>query len=301
MAIVGGGGGVGASVAFNLLMRGEPYDIALIDRRPEMAVSHEMDLQQVVAQGATGSVWVAEPGELPAAEIVVVTAAVPLTVNASRMVYLEDNARILGEVTGALGHGWPGIVLVVTNPVDPLVTWAVRQTGLPRERVVGYTLNDILRLRTALGRELGVTGQRVDAWMVGEHGDAAVALLERVRVDGAPVAIGDDQRRAALDWVRDWYVRHVALDSGRSSTWTSGRGVSRMVAALAHGDPEPWPASVVLDGEYGVAGVALSVPVTLGPGGVRAIHEWPLTGDEAAGLRRAAGFVASAAASLGVA
>ncbi|MEZ5123082.1 MAG: hypothetical protein R2736_16140 [Solirubrobacterales bacterium] len=68
--------------------------------------------------------------------------------------------------------------------------------------------------------------------------------------------------------MRDWYVRHVALDSGRSSTWTSGRGVSRMVAALAHGDPEPWPASVVLDGEYGVAGVALSVPVTLGPGGV---------------------------------
>lgn len=301
MAIVGGGGGVGASVAFNLLLRGEPYDIALIDRRPEMAVSHEMDLQQVVAQGATGSVRVAEPGELPAAEIVVVTAAVPLTVNASRMVYLEDNARILGEVTGALGHGWPGIVLVVTNPVDPLVTWAVRQTGLPRERVVGYTLNDSLRLRTALGQELGVTAQRVDAWMIGEHGDAAVALLERVRVDGAPVAIGDDQRRTALDWVRDWYVRHVALDSGRSSTWTSGRGVSRMVAALAHGDPEPWPASVVLDGEYGVAGVALSVPVTLGPGGVGAIHEWPLTGDEAAGLHRAGELVAAAAASLGAA
>lgn len=299
MAIVGGGGGVGASVAFNLLLRGEPYDIALIDRRPEMAVSHEMDLQQVVAQGATGSVRVAEPGELPAAEIVVVTAAVPLTVNASRMVYLEDNARILGEVTGALGHGWPGIVLVVTNPVDPLVTWAVRQTGLPRERVVGYTLNDSLRLRTALGRELGVTAQRVDAWMIGEHGDAAVALLERVRVDGAPVAIGDDQRRAALNWVRDWYVRHVALDSGRSSTWTSGRGVSRMVAALAHGDSEPWPASVVLAGEYGVEGVALSVPVTLGPGGVRAIHAWPLTGDEAAGLRRATGLVAAAAAALG--
>lgn len=301
VAIVGGGGGVGASLAFNLLLRDEPYDIALIDRRPEMAVSHEMDLQQVVAQGATGAVRVAQLADLAAADIVVVTAAAPLTVNTSRMVYLEDNARILREVTDALSRDWPGVVLVVTNPVDVLVTWAVEQTGLPRERVVGYTLNDSLRLRTALGDELGVAGHRVDAWMIGEHGDAAVPLLERVRVDGAPISVGADQRRAALDWVRDWYVRHVALDSGRSSTWTSGRGVSRMVAALAHGDAEPWPASVLLDGEYGVENVALSVPVTLGPGGVHAIHEWPLTGDEAAGMRRAAELVAGAAGELSAA
>jgi malate/lactate dehydrogenase len=74
-----------------------------------------------------------------------------------------------------------------------------------------------------------------------------------------------------------------------------------MVAALAHGDAEPWPASVLLDGEYGVENVALSVPVTLGPGGVHAIHEWPLTGDEAAGMRRAAELVAGAAGELSAA
>ncbi|WP_259313659.1 malate dehydrogenase [Capillimicrobium parvum] len=303
VAIVGGGGGVGASTAFNLLLRDEPYDVALIDRRPEMAVSHEMDLQQVVAQGASGSVRVGGLEDLAGAGIVVVTAAAPLTLNTSRMVYLDDNVRILREVTGALAAApdWPGVLLVVTNPVDVLVTWAVGHTEIPRERVAGYTLNDSLRLRTALGEELGVAGHRVDAWMIGEHGDAAVALLERVRVDGVPISVGASQRAAALDWVRDWYARHVALDSGRSSTWTSGRGVARMVAALAHGDDEPWPASVVLEGEYGIDGVALSVPVTLGPGGVRAIHEWVLTAGEDAGLRRAAALVGAAAGELSAA
>jgi len=80
------------------------------------------------------------------------------------------------------------------------------------------------------------------------------------------------QAARAADYLRTSYVRHVALDSGRSSTWTSGLGVARLVSALA-GDGRLWPASVVLDREYGIEGVAVTVPVTIGPGGAVAIHE----------------------------
>jgi malate/lactate dehydrogenase len=90
----------------------------------------------------------------------------------------------------------------------------------------------------------------------------------------------------------------VALDSGRSSTWTSGHGLARMVDALVQGDDAPWPASVVLRGEYGLDGVAVSVPVSLGPGGVRAVHEWPLADEERAALQAVAGEIAAAAAGL---
>jgi malate/lactate dehydrogenase len=123
-----------------------------------------------------------------------------------------------------------------------------------------------------------------------------------VRVDGAPVALADDQRAAAEDFVRNWYVRHVALDSGRSSTWTSGHMIARMIAALlAPPGGELWPASVVLAGEYGVDGVALSVPVTLGDGGVAAIHEWELSAGQAAALQSGAGVVREALASVDLA
>jgi malate/lactate dehydrogenase len=297
IAIVGGGGGVGSSLAFNLLVRPERYDIGLVDGQSGMARSHEMDLQQVLAAGASGSISVVDQEDVVAADVVVLTAAAPLTVNRSRLVYLNQNADIVRSVTAAIAAtpGWPGTLILVTNPVDPLCTWLRDALGLDRHRVLGYTANDSLRLRTAIGDALGVPSSRVDAWVIGEHGDACVPLLDRVRVDGDPVTLTTAQQRAAADFVRGWYVRHVALDSGRSSTWTSGHGVARMIAELL-GPPtaQPWPASVVLEGEYGIDGVALSVPVTLGGGGVVAIHEWDLSAEQQAALRAGADVVREA-------
>ena len=89
--------------------------------------------------------------------------------------------------------------------------------------------------------------------------------------------------------MRTWYRRHVALDSRRSSTWTSGAGTAQMVAAVCAG-AETWPASVTLAGEYGIDGVSLIVPAQLGP---TRVHEWELAPDELAGLHRAADAVRS--------
>jgi malate/lactate dehydrogenase len=300
VVIVGGGGGVGASVAFNLLIGGSEFDVVLTDRRPEMARSHVLDLEQVLEQGGRGTVCEGTDDDIPQAEILVVTAALPLTVNDSRMVYLEGNARIVTAVADLLPDDWPGVLLLVTNPVDPLCTLMQRRTGLERRRVLGYTINDSLRLRTGIGRVLGVEPGRITAWSIGEHGPLTVPLWDRVKVDGAETALDRAQREQVEDFVGNWYVRHVALDSGRSSTWTSGLGVARMVDAIAHGDARPWTASLMLDGEYGISGVSLSVPVSLGPGGVAEIHEWELSAEQAAGFRNAADYVREAAASAAV-
>jgi len=299
VVISGAGGGVGASVAFNLLLSDLDCDVVALDARVNMLRSHLWDLEQVLEQGATGTLREGEDGDIADADVLVVTAAAPLTVNTSRMVYLEANAAILAPLLDQLPTGWGGTVIVVTNPVDPLCTWAARRTGLDRNRLLGYTLNDSLRLRTGIGTALGVTPGRVSAWAIGEHGDQAVPLWDRVAVDGAAVALDDAQRSAVREFVEGWYVRHVALDSGRSSTWTSGLGVSRMVRACVDrtGD-ELWPASIMLAGEYGLDGVSLSVPVTLGGGGVRGIVEWELSEAERDGLEAGARFVRDAAAGL---
>jgi malate/lactate dehydrogenase len=294
VTIAGGAGGVGASTAFNLALTRRPREIVLIDSRPEMITSHAMDLEQVLELAPGCSVRGGDAADLADADIVVLVSATPLTVGTSRLEYLGKNALIADAIADELPAGWDGLLLVVTNPVDPLVTRLQRRTGIDRRRVIGYTLNDSLRMRTGLAKAMGVAPGSVDAWVIGEHGDLSVPLYGRVRVDGASVRPTDAQIATAEDYQRTWYVKHVALDSGRSSTWTSGLGVSRMIAAL-EGEGGLWPTSVVLAGEYGIEGVAVSVPVTLGPGGVERIHEWEISADELAALHASAEFVRSAA------
>jgi malate/lactate dehydrogenase len=291
VTILGGAGGVGSSVAFNLLLGGGSHDVVLVDRREDAAAAHVLDLEQVLEQRPSSSVRVGGEDDVRDADVVVLATGAPLRPNVSRLVYLEEHAPVAARVAKLLGAGWPGILVVVTNPVDPLCTFLQRRTGLDRRRVLGYTLNDSLRLRTGVARALGCAPGAVEAWVLGEHGDTSVPLWDRVRLDGKPVELGPEQRAAAEEFVRAWYVRSVTLDPGRSSTWTSGLGVARMVAALAEADVSVWPASVVLQGEYGIDGVSVGVPVTLGPGGAERIHEWELAPAELQGLRRSAEHV----------
>jgi malate dehydrogenase len=299
VALFGGAGGVGASAAFNLALGGGGHEVVIVDSRPEMVVSHVMDLQQVLEQGASGSVRAGDQADLRDSDIVVVCASFAEGPSDSRLLFLEHNAEIVRSAAEAIGPGWGGVVLMVTNPVDPLVTLFQRVTGLDRRRVVGYTLNDSLRLRTGIALALGIEPGRVDAWVIGEHGDSSVPLFTRVSVDGEPVQLTDDQRAATTEFTQGWFAKHKALDSGRSSTWTSGLGTARMVDAIANGRAGAgFPASIVLDGEYGIEGVSVSVPVTLGRGGVEEIHEWEISDDERAALHAAAEAVRAAAAGL---
>jgi len=302
VAILGGGGGVGSSTAFNLLLLEDELEVVLADRREEKVISHTMDLEQVLELGGTGVARAGVCEDALDADIVVVTASAPLTVNTSRLTYLRENAEILSGIGDLLAHAedsFAGVVIVVTNPVDPLCTHLHARAGIDRRRVLGYTLNDSLRLRTGIASALGVDPGSVGAWVLGEHGDACVPLFERVEVDGAGVTLTADQRAEAEEFLRTWYVRHVALDSGRSSTWTSGLGVARMISAIARDSGDLWPASVVLAGEYGIDGVALCVPVSLGRGGVQRIHEWELSSGESAALGLAAAAVREACEQLG--
>ena len=292
-AILGGGGGVGSSAAFNLLLQANSDDVVLVDCRAEMVESHVLDLEQVLELGAPGSIRGGGLDDVLDADVVVVAASAPLVVNGSRLAYLTANVAIVRSLVEMIDESWPGIVVVVTNPVDPLCTWIQRTTGIERTRVLGYTLNDSLRLRTGISKALRVEPGAVDAWVLGEHGDTSVPLFDRVRIRGEVASLTEAERDAADEFLRTWYVRHVSLDSGRSSTWTSGIGVARMVHAIGADTGELWPASVVLAGEYGIDGVALTVPVTLGRRGAR-IHEWQLTADQRAALERSAAVVREA-------
>lgn len=300
VVIVGGAGGIGSSVAFNLLREGVDVEVVIVDTRPAMITSHLMDMEDTLPLGrAAGTVRAGDASDVANADIVLISAAVPLRLNDSRDVFLKDNAAVVRDVVAPIRGGeFGGAVVVMTNPVDPLVTHARELTGLPRERVLGYTLNDTLRFRFGLAQALGVHPRRVKAWVVGEHGAHQVPLYDKVELDGQPIDVADDVRAATVDYVDNWYRRHVALDSGRTSTWTSGLGGALMVKAMIEASDAPFPASVELDGEYGVHGAAASVPALLGPNGLRGVVEWPLSIEEQAQLTRGVGHIRAAASLL---
>ncbi|MEO5666230.1 MAG: hypothetical protein ABIR39_23410 [Nocardioides sp.] len=276
VAIVGGAGGIGSSVAFNLLQQDVDVDISVVDTRPNMITSHVMDMQDVLSLGRNDStVRAGDADDVVGADIVVLSAAVPLRLNTSRDVFLKDNAEVVRAVVSPLkDSAFGGSLVIMTNPVDPLVSYARVLTDLPRERVVGYSLNDSLRFRFGLAEALDVHPRRVKAWVVGEHGPHQVPMYDRVELDGRRVNITAEVRTATQDYIENWYVRHVSLDSGRTSTWSSGLGGALMVRSMIDASESPFPVSVELDGEYGVRGASMSVPALLGPDGVREIIEW---------------------------
>lgn len=300
VVLFGGAGGVGSSIAFNLVTGPIEHEIVLVDPRAATSESHAMDLEQVLGLGGVGTVRVGAETDVADADILVVTCSAPLRPNASRLEFLEENAPLVGGVADTIASqpSWDGVVLVVTNPLDPLVMLCQERSGLDRGRVLGYSFNDSLRLRSAISRALGCPPGSVDAWVLGEHGDASVPLFSCVRVAGEPVVLDPAAREQAVAFLRGWYGRHVALDPSRSSTWTSGRGIARMIAAIVQDEQVVLPASVMLEGEYGLYGVSLGVPAVIGSGGVARVEEWELAEDERDGMEHAADCVRAAAAAL---
>lgn len=301
VAIIGGAGGIGSSVAFNLVRTQTPYEILVIDNRPNMITSHVMDIQDALSLGGAKSVRGADISEAVDADIIVLSAAVPLTLNTSRDVYLAANSAIVASIVDPLvAAGWDGIFILMTNPVDTLLTWVAERTGWSSKKLLGYTLNDTQRFRTGISQALGIAPQRVGCWVIGEHGAGQVPVMGSVTVDGEPMELTPAQREIALDYADNWYVRHVALDSGRTSTWSSGIGGALMIEAITHSSPLPFPASVIQQGEYGLSGMSLSVPVYLSPEGVQGVEVLELSEAERSKLEETAHKISEMAAAIEV-
>ncbi|MFE6054260.1 hypothetical protein ACFQ6N_26205 [Kitasatospora sp. NPDC056446] len=295
VCVVGGAGAVGAATAAALLGGGFRGRLELVDTAGALLAAQVMDLRLVPSEAAT--VAAVPLGAAGAADVVVLAASVPHRDGAARADFLWENAVILEQVLAALPAHWPGTLVLATNPVDPLCTLAAR--SLPAgATVLGYTLNDSLRLRRGVALALGVHRHRVSAWAVGEHGPHTVPLFDRVRLDGRPVPLDAAQRDSAAGYAREWYGRWQRLGTGRTSSWASGAGIAALVRAVLADTRTLLPVSAALHGEYGLSGLSLGVPALVGAGRAEVV-EWELTRDQLAGLRTAAGVVAAAVGGSG--
>jgi malate/lactate dehydrogenase len=291
--VFGGAGAVGSATAAALITTGVAGDVLLADADEHLLAVRQMDL--ALLAGTHGARAEAVPAaRLAEAEVVVMAAGVAHRDGADRRDFAAANLAVLDMLLDVLPAGWPGALVIASNPVDVLVTAAAGRLG-PAARVLGYVANDTLRVAQAIAEVRGCTAAEVDVWALGEHGGDLVLLLDRVAIGGTPVTLTETERAEVRDLASGWYGRWQRHRTGRTSMWTTGSGVARLVAALRGRRMSLEPVSVPLHGRYGVPGpVALGVPTLVGRGRTEPV-EWELPRADGDRLRRSADEVARAA------
>ena len=306
-AAVIGCGFVGASIAFRFLQQGLFSELVLLDANQAKAEGEAIDLSDGLPYAAPMTITAGTYDDITDCALVVITAGANQKPGETRLDLIGKNAAILRSILAEItARDFGGILLIVSNPVDVLTYTAWKLSGYPRERVIGSgTVLDTGRLKQLLGEELGVDSRNVHAFIIGEHGDSELAVWSEANVSG--LDLQDFCRIRGLERVtetKDRLYRQVRdsayeIISRKGATYYGiAMAVGRIAESLVKDEHAVLPVSVVLAGEYGLEGLALSIPSIVGRNGLKEILEIPLSGEEQQALDASARQMKAAIASL---
>jgi malate dehydrogenase len=237
-------------------------------------------------------------------DILVVTAGLARKPGMSRDDLLFKNAEIVGGIVQDLVQRSPeAILIVVTNPLDAMVQLAFRKSGFPKHRVIGMAgILDSARFRTFIARELDVSVENVTAFVLGGHGDTMVPLPRYSTVAGIPITdlLPKDRIEALVTRTANGGAEIVNLLKTGSAFYAPAASVVEMVEAILKDKKKILPCAAYLEGEYGIRGLFVGVPVKLGRRGIEQIVQISLTPDENAALQRSATAVKELTDKLGI-
>ena len=290
-----GAGNVGATVAQEVARR-DYAEVVVVDIIEGLPQGKALDLAQA------GPVLGYEPAitgtngyeDTAGSDVVVVTSGKPRTPGMSRDDLVTTNEKIVGSVTqSALEHSPDAIILVVTNPLDAMCHVAKDASGLPKERVFGMAgVLDTARFRTFIAWETGASAKDVQAVVLGGHGDQMVPVVSATTIGGIPLRrlVSDERIEALVERTRKGGGEIVDL-LGTSAWYAPGAAVAEMVDAICLDQKRILPCTAYLEGEYGIDGLYIGVPVKLGASGVEEIIELDLGDEEKSELARSADAV----------
>jgi malate dehydrogenase len=291
-----GAGNVGATTAQRIAEAGLA-DVVLIDIVEGLPQGKGLDLAEAApvvghdARIAGSNDYAATAGS----DVVVVTSGLARQPGMSRDDLLAKNAGIVKAVVEAAAAQSPDAVLVVvTNPLDAMCHVAMAASGFPRERVLGMAgVLDSARFRTFIAEELGVSVEDTSAFVLGGHGDTMVPLPRYSTVAGIPITdlLPEDRIQALVDRTANGGAEIVALLKSGSAYYAPAASTFEMVDAILRDRRRVLPCAAYLQGEYGVDGLFVGVPVVLGAGGMQRVIEITLTADERAAFDRSTAAV----------
>ncbi len=291
-----GAGMVGGTVAQMLALR-DYADVVLVDIVEGLPQGKALDLMQVgPLMGFDTQITGANSyEETTGSDVVVITSGIARKPGMSRDDLLRTNMGIVSSVTQQVVAGSPdAILIIVSNPLDAMCHAAFDVAGFPRERVIGMAgVLDSARFRTFIAMEAGVSVQDVSALVLGGHGDTMVPLSRYSTIAGIPITelFSADRVKAIEDRTANGGAEIVGLLKTGSAWYAPGTSVVEMVDSIVLDKKRVLPCSVMLQGEYGIDGTFVGVPVKIGAAGVEEIYQLTLTGDEQTALDKSAGSV----------
>jgi malate dehydrogenase len=291
-----GAGNVGATTAQRIHQLGYT-DVVLVDVVEDLPQGKGLDMLEsgpVLGSDATitGSNGYEESAD---SELVVITAGIARRPGMSRDDLLLTNMRITSSVTEQVVKFSPNcIIITVTNPLDAMVQNVYEASGFPRNRVFGMAgILDTARFRTFIAQELDVSVEDVQAVVLGGHGDEMVPLVRFTSVGGIPISelMAEEKIDQLVNRTRQGGGEIVALLKEGSAFYAPSAAITQMVEAVLLDKKRILPCCAYLEGEYGINGLCVGVPVKLGAGGMEQIIQINLTDNEKAALNRSAASV----------
>ena len=291
-----GAGNVGATVAQYVVEKGLA-DVVLTDVIEGLPQGKALDLLQAgpVHRYDCHLVGSNDYKDTADSDIVVITAGLARKPGMSRDDLLSKNAEIIkGVVEQVVRYSPNAILIVVTNPLDAMAQLAFRVSGFPKHRVIGMAgILDSARFRTFIAQELNVSVENVTAFVLGGHGDTMVPLPRYSTVAGVPITelLPKERIVALVERTANGGAEIVNLLKAGSAFYAPGASATEMVEAILKDKKKIVPCAAYLEGEYGISGLYVGVPVKLGRQGIEEIIQIKLTPEEAAALEKSADAV----------
>ena len=292
-----GTGMVGASFAYALMQRGLANELVLIDADAARAEGEAMDLNHGLPFVRPMRMYAGSYEQLAGAEVVVICAGSNQRPGETRLDLLQRNAAVFRDIVPKVVAAAPdAIVVIATNPVDILTTISEQIAGLPPGRVIGSgTILDTARLRYLLGEHYRVDPRSVHAYIVGEHGDSELALWSLANIAGVRLrdfvgANGRGYDRPALDAIFE-QTRNAAyeiIQRKRATYYAIGLGLLTLVEAILRDQNTVLTVSSPMRGQYGVDGIAISMPSIVGRTGVGEVLNLTISDEELAAFQSSA-------------
>ena len=290
-----GAGNVGATCA-QVLARRDYAEVVLVDIKEGLPQGKALDIAQMGAVLGYEPTVVGANGydDTGGSAVVVITAGLPRAPGMSRDDLVTTNEKIVAQVTEQVVAGSPdAILVVVSNPLHAMCHVAKSVSGWPKEHVLGMAgILDTARFATFIAWETGSSVKDVTALVLGGHGDQMVPVVSATTVGGIPLRklVAEDRIRAMVERTAKGGGELVNL-LGTSAWYAPGAAAAQMVDSIVLDEKRVLPCTAYLEGEYGIDGLYMGVPVRLGAGGVEEIVELDLDDDERTALEASAGAV----------
>ncbi len=292
-----GTGMVGASFAYALMQRGLANELVLVDLDTARAEGEAMDLNHGLPFVRPMRMYAGSYERLEGAEVVVITAGANQRPGETRLDLLQRNAGVFRDIVPRVVAAAPdAIVVIATNPVDILTTISDQIAGLAPGRVIGSgTILDTARFRYMLGEHYKVDPRSVHAYIVGEHGDSELALWSLANIAGVRLrdfvgANGRGYDEGALEQIFEQTrtAAYEIIKRKKATYYAIGLGLLTIVEAILRDQNTVLTVCSPLSGQYGVDGIAISLPTIVGRNGIEEVLNLPISEPEEAAFQRSA-------------